>query len=408
MASRPHLGLTYWPARKGPFFWESFDPHEVRHELAHVADLGGAAVRVFLPWETFQPWEDRINVRAFDAFGQLLDAAEEAGVGAVPVLFVGHLYGQRFLPAWLLRPAPSPDVAVRTVSGGSEHVGHAKPLYTARPLVDAQRYLVRELVGFYAAHPAVHAWDVGGNGLFLVAPPPAPEAGLEWAGELLQAVQEADGGRHPVWWGVPDEVLTAPGLPSLAALADVGLVPGLETYPILRPEAHGADDVEFAAFMWALAATLSSRPMGLAITGLPTAPPQGPTVAEVSRGPELPPRTLPLRPEEDQAAYVEQVLARARDVDLVVPATFADVPPELWATPPFDQALLPRHLGLVRADGREKEAATAARLWAKAHAGRAEQESPSPRPLDVDPEELARGGREVLAKWYRAFREGEL
>ncbi|MDQ7028316.1 MAG: hypothetical protein Q9O62_00355 [Ardenticatenia bacterium] len=411
MTTQPQLGVTYWPARKGLFFWETFDRHEVRHELAHVADLGGSTVRVFLPWETFQPWEHQINPRAFDAFGHLLDAAEDAGVGVVPVLFVGHLYGQRFLPGWLLRPAPAPDVSVRTVSGGREYLGQARPLYTTRPLLDAQRYLVHELIGFYAAHSAIRAWDVGGNGLVLVVPPAAPGALLEWAGELVQVVQEADGGRHPVWWSAPDDVLTAPNLPTLAELAEIGLLPVPETYPALRPEAQGPDDAEFVAFMWALVATLSARPLPCAITGLPTAPPQGPRTARLPTDSELPPRALPLHEEETQAVYLEQVLTRAANwhVDLIVAATFADAPPELWATPPFDHALLPRHSGLVRADGREKETATTVRLWAKGTETHvAAQESLSFRPLAVDPEELARRGWKAIAAWYRAFLEGEL
>lgn len=405
------LGLTYWPIRKGPFFWEAFDSREVAHELAHVADLGCSLVRVLLPWETFHPWENHIATPAFDAFGRLLDAAEQAGLGVVPVLFVGHLYGQRFLPRWLLTPALAPDVDLRTISGGSEYIGRVKDFYTSRPLLDAQRYFVRELVGFYGQHPAVHAWDVGGNGVMLVAPPPAPEAAVEWLAALTQAVEEADEERHPVWCSLPAEVLTCPEMPSLAAVCETGARLALDVYPALCPEAEGPQDADFVAYVLLLAAALAGESVSCSGTGLPTAGSGLPAqVVEVPRGPDEPPRRVHLFSEEDQAAYLERVLAHATalDVPLVAWATFADVPPALWEEPPFDQAILPRYLGLVRADGREKEATAVTRLWAR-HPAADEFRSPfRGRELAVDPEEFARNPRQALADWYRAFREGEM
>ncbi len=406
-----HFGLTYWPIRKGPFFWEAFDAHEVAYELAHAADLGCAFVRVLLPWESFQPWERHITVRAFDAFGRLLDAAEQAGLSVVPVLFVGHLYGQRFLPRWLMTPAPTPDLNARTVSGGSEYVGRARNVYTDRPLLEAQHYFVRELVGFYAQHPALHAWDVGGNGLFLVVPPPAPDAAVEWLGELVEVISEVDEGRHPIWCGLPDSLLTMSGMPFLAALRGVGVTLALDVYPILHPEADGPQDADFVAFTLLLAATLAEGPVGCSATGLPTTGSDlpGPMV-EVPRGPDQPPRQVPLFDEEAQAAYLERVLAHATALRLpfVAQATFADAPPTLWETPPFDQAVLPRHLGLVRADGREKEAAAVTRRWARTP-GAEEFASPfEARPLSIDPDAFARDPQGALAEWYRAFREGAI
>ena len=34
------LGLNYWPRHKARYWWQHFDPGQVRDEFAHIADMG--------------------------------------------------------------------------------------------------------------------------------------------------------------------------------------------------------------------------------------------------------------------------------------------------------------------------------------------------------------------------------
>src|ERR671938_691386 len=81
------LGLTYWPCRTAFGWWRSFDRGEVREELAHIAALGCNTVRFCLRWEDFQPGPQRINGGALRSLEYARDAAHEAGLRAVVVLF---------------------------------------------------------------------------------------------------------------------------------------------------------------------------------------------------------------------------------------------------------------------------------------------------------------------------------
>src|ERR687886_64081 len=105
------LGLTYWPRRTAFGWWRAFDRGEAREELAHVAALGCDTVRFCLRWEDFQPGPRRINGAAL------------------------LLYEDRY------------------------HTNKANDLYTDPKVLDAQRYLIREVAGYFGPHPALSAWQ---------------------------------------------------------------------------------------------------------------------------------------------------------------------------------------------------------------------------------------------------------
>lgn len=406
-SSSTGLGLTYWSTRKGPFFWDEYDHGEVTSELAHIADLGCDFVRLLLPWETIQPQESVIRAPALDTFGAVLDAAEHAGVAVVPVLFVGHLFAHRFLPRWLMDYTSGTGSQVRTISDAWEHPGAVKNIYEDRALLDAQQMLVHEVVGNFSQHPAVHAWDIGGNGFLATTPPRDSEAALSRLDLLKQAVGEADDGRHPVWWTQPDTVLFLPTAPSFASIEELNITVGLDTYPFAHGTPHSATDTDFVAYVWLLARTLAGTAVGCSATGVPTT--QGGGAAEtleIPQEPDVPARQIPLYDEASQAQYLEGILGTAHALELpyVCNATFADVPEALWEAPPFDRAIYPRYLGLVSADGREKEAAG---IWRDRPVTPTRNEV-EPRALEVDPEEYAAEPQRCFREWYQRFREGEI
>lgn len=417
------LGCTYWPRRRGPLFWdERFDRGEIRGELDHLADLGCTFVRVLLAWATFQPQPTLIARAAFDQFGHVLDAAEAAGVNLVPVLFVGALGGTRFLPRWLLRVAadrgqalPEPAPRPRTISEGWLYTGMVQNFYEQRDLLDAQRFLIRELVGYFGPHPALAAWDLGGGDLVTHLPPRAPDAALAWLEQITTAAREADP-QHPLWYAGDSGLLLAPTAPRMHELHPMVDTLALSVIPYTNPTARGPADHQFVLYTLQLAATLAEsggRPLGCAGTGVPTAAPG--LVEEIieidGSSPEAPPRRCRFPSEEVQAEFIHELVpaAQALGVPLLFNATFADAPPDLWTVPPFDEAVPLRRLGLVRADGREKPAAAAWRDLADRLAhdelgafGR------DARALDVDNDEFYAAPAATFQRWYRRALEGEI
>nr|WP_290668034.1 hypothetical protein [Ardenticatena sp.] len=404
-APTPLLGCTYWPTRQGIFFWNDPDDGEITDELAHFSDMGGAFVRLLLPWETFQPNAERINTKALDVLGRVLDVAHECKVGVVPVLFTGVLFGQRFLPRWVLQLDPTARPFARTVSEGREQP-HAlvKNIYENRHLLDAQRRLITEVVGYFGEHPAIQAWDLSGNGLPAYVPPRTPDALVEWAALLRETAAEAEAGRHPIWLTLPDTAVLLAFLPWAWDLTREHLHILVESYPHTSPAAEEApaDFVTFMAHLWR---TVAETAPGV-LVGMATAPNREreytllvPTECE-----ESPPISIHL-PHESVQAHIWQALFETlgkSDVPWLVNATFADVPPAFWETPPFDTAIRPRFMGLLASDGREKEAV---QVWRDATFA---ADKTALRPLDVDIEALRAAPQLTLTRWFRQFREGEV
>ncbi|MCZ7568595.1 MAG: hypothetical protein M5U01_08390 [Ardenticatenaceae bacterium] len=427
MAQNDHstlrLGCTYWPRRRGPWFWnEHFDRGEIRGELDHLADLGCELVRVLLPWALFQPQPALIARTAFDQFGQLLDTGEAARVSLVPVLFVGALGGIRFLPRWLLRVAASRGQALaereprpRTISEGWLYAGAIQNFYEQRDLVNAQRFLIRELVGYFGPHPALAGWDLGGGDLITHIPPRAPEAALGWLEQLTTAAQEADP-QHPCWYGGDSGLLLAPTAPRVHEISQIIDRLALSVVPFISQTARGPADHEFILYTLQLTGTLAEtggRPLGCLGTGVPAAAPG--LVEEVievkSDDPKAPPRRFHLPSEKVQADFMYELIpaAQTAGVPFLFNMTYANAPVDLWGVPPLDEAVPLRRLGLVRADGREKPAAAA---W-RDLAGRLAHDElgafgRDARTLDIDTDEFYAAPAATFQRWYRRMREGEI
>jgi hypothetical protein len=277
------LGCTYWPRRKGPWFWdERFDRGEVRGELEHLADLGCRVARVLLPWATFQPQPKLISSAAFDRFAQALDAAETAGIGLLPTLMVGQLGGTRFLPRWLLYVAagqgtalPERDPRPRTLSEGWLYPGALQNFYEQPDLLTAQRFLIAELLGNFGAHPAVVGWDLGGGDLISAIPPRAPDAALSWLDHLGDLAREADP-NHPLWYNGSTALLQWSSAPRLGELGSLVDRLALSVVPFNHSAARGPADTSFVLYTLQLGGTLAEtggRPVGCLGTGVPTAAP---------------------------------------------------------------------------------------------------------------------------------------
>jgi hypothetical protein len=408
------IGLTYWPRRKGHAWWRAFDRAEARDELAHVAALGCDTVRLCLRWEDFQPGPRRLNSAALNALEQAFDAAQEAGLRVVAALFPVAFGGALQLPAWAngddplaeLRRAArmvGPAMVVRPAGGplllydGGYHKNEANDLFSDARLLDAQRYLIRELAGYFGSHPALYAWQLG-EGLERVHKPVGASAAYEWLAAMVEALREqrADARALGV---VSTRALLSPAGPRPEAVAETCDLLGVAADPPDPPLAKGQNHAVYVAYLHALVASLGRRAATVTSLGLPTAPDgRAGWISDSAYGRSLRAYRGDL---EQQSGFVADALDRLHRGGATGAwlAAYADYPADLWREPPLDRAIRERTLGLVDADGREKPAAGALRRFAAERRAVAEIAPP----LDADPDRYWREPQRLFEELWGDF-----
>ncbi len=150
----------------------------------------------------------------------------------------------------------------------------------------------------------------------------------------------------------------------------------------------GEIDTRYPAFWLLLARSLAQGAVGGAAIGAATstASRHNAPLPVLGEGPSI----FRLATEEAQAYYFEEVLPILHDLGVprLCHTVWADAAPALFGMPPYDLYQPIRHAGLLRADGREKEAA---RIWRQYHANTAKETLPTEISLiDVEEEEWRR------------------
>lgn len=413
-AEQMSLGLTYWPRRTGYNWWRAFDRGETREELAHIASLGCTTVRFCLRWEDFQPSRRRVNSGALNALELALEAAHEAKLGVVAALFPVAIGGALHVPGWAngvdvideLLNAPrqvGPTMVLRPAGGplllydDRYHANQAPDLFSTSSILDAQRYLIREVAGYFGSHPALHMWQLG-EGLERIHKPGSAQAVAEWYGAMAEALREQDADARLLG------VTSARGLTQNAGprpddiLESCGVL-GVSADPPQLPTRAQSMHTAYVEYIYTLAAGLAQRPAVVTSVGLPTAP-EGQSGWIGDSAYEQPLRVYRAEVEE-QASFIETALDRlhssgARGVWL---ASYADYPQPLWQAPPLDRSLRERTLGVVDADGREKPAADALRRFA----ARRPAIVAASRPSAIDPERYWRNPKQSFEELRRDF-----
>ncbi|HIC90016.1 MAG TPA: hypothetical protein EYP04_11530 [Anaerolineae bacterium] len=401
------IGLEYLPRRHGILWWKSFDRGEVREELAQIAAWGVDAVRIPLIWEDFQPSSEKINHRALDHLGMALDAAGDAGLRVLPVLFVGPLHGVFCYPQWAIAPVLEPLAVPLVAERRYARFGRLKPLFTDPHMLEAQRRFVRECVGFYSPHPAILGWDMGSWPEQL--PLEVSRGMLEtWLGQMLEDVGEL-APQLVRTWGLGPGVLTgAWPLPLSSLLAPLDRL-SLHLVPYAEPANQGTLGVDFWSFVIELTRLLAGRSLDWPGFGIPTAPAgaSGHWTDDYVWGRSI---RIYLVAEEEAAELVVGALAVAYDAGAAgcwVHA-YADHPDTLDEEPPYDSIAWARHVGLVRADGSEKPAVAAlTRFAARLSSDDKPPRTGLDRQLSLDLEAYANAPDEQFRRLYDDWREGE-
>jgi hypothetical protein len=410
------LGLTYWPRRTAFGWWQAFDRGEARDELAHVAALGCDTVRFCLRWEDFQPGPRRANSAALHALEHALDSSAAAGLRVVLALFPVALGGALQLPAWangadpieelrratrLIGPAlvVRPSGAPPLLYEGAYRTNQAGDLFTDTRVLDAQHYLIREVVGYFAAHPALYAWQLG-EGLERVHRPQSSDAVHEWYAAMAEAVREQHASARLLGLASA-RGLSAPTGPRPEHIAATCDLLGVATDPPEPPGNGQPNHAGYVAYLHALTAALGRKPALVAGFGLPTAPDErAGWISDSAYGRGL---RAYRGDSEQQPSLVEQALDRLQRAGATGAwlAAYADYPPALWREPPLDRAVRQRTLGLVDAAGREKPAAAALQRFAAERRAVAEVAPP----IDVDPERYWREPKREFERLWREFSE---
>lgn len=173
----PWLGVNFWSRAGGPLMWRGFEPQTVRAELRVLKEHGLTFTRSFFYWPDFMPEPDRVSEEACARYADFLDLHAELGMYTIPTLFVGHMSGQNWDPAW---------------RGGRD-------LYGDVWMVARQAWFAGEMARRYAAHPAVCGWLVS-NEMPLYGGAAPREQVASWAQLIITAVREA-GGTQPISLG---------------------------------------------------------------------------------------------------------------------------------------------------------------------------------------------------------------
>jgi endo-1,4-beta-mannosidase len=346
------LGINYWPRRKAMYWWGNFDATEVRDEFSVIKEIGLNVVRLFLLWDDFQPEPDRVSKTALSNLVAVCDAAAHRGLGLDLTFFTGHMSGPNWSPRWLLGgPLPPHDWIRDVVSNGKLVTSGYRNMFHDPVALNAERLLLKTVVGALKDHPAVWMWNLG-NEPDLFAWPKDSEAGAAWVKEMVELIKNIDS-QHPVTIGLHGDGLHRDNglrIDKVYAHTDVAV---MHSYPMYTSWARQPLDPDFVPFTCALTSALSGKPVLMEEFGGCTAPPGQETYTMHWTETNGRARQQFMASEQDFAEFIRLTLPKLQDSGATGALLwcFADYVPALWNLPPCENSVHERFFGLVRPDG---------------------------------------------------------
>ena len=174
---------------------QAYDPVVTRRDFGRAASAGFDNVRIFLRWEDVQPTSSSIDTATLRRLVDVADAAVEAGVVLIVTLFVGHMSGVNWIPAWATGGADG-DRRFRVVSRqrAPRDIG-LRNWYADTRIVAAQER-VATATAAPCRTPGVWAWDLGNENSNCTVPPEhARRGGVAGANGRAQSGVAIPGGR---------------------------------------------------------------------------------------------------------------------------------------------------------------------------------------------------------------------
>lgn len=346
---RLEVGVTYWPAAVGPYWWQEFDPLVAARDLTAIAARRIGVVRILLSWDAFMPNDRAPNPRRMHDLEALLTSARDLGIRVIPTLFAQSIGGCVLLPAYAV-DRRAPRRGVRCISEARVVDGGPRDIYTDPLMLEAQvRWLDALLAGF-AGHPAITAWDLGYDPASTIRPRRIAEMAA-WA-ELLGGRVREQGQLCRLTLGHGD-VTTGRGVRLGAVAAHVDAL-GLLVQPQRLPLPGDPLDPGRALFVVELAGVLAGVTVPLMVevgvaSGEPDDAASGHAADRVTAAPA------------DARRAVDELLQRlvGSGVAGINAAAWSDWGGRLREVPPADRRPWCARLGIVDTTGVPKPVAAA-------------------------------------------------
>jgi len=401
MISHPFtLGVNYWPRRKAMYWWSNFDKREVEEEFSVIKDLGLYAVRIFLMWDDWQPTPTSVSEECLTNLESVANIAADKGLGLDVTFFTGHMSGPNWSPRWLL----GGDIVLKgrpLISGGKVvKAGYRNP-YSDPMALNAERLLLKTVVGRLKDHPGVWMWNLG-NEPDLFAWPATDLEGQGWVREMTGIIKDIDP-THPVTCGLHSSNLVENNHLRIDMVYEETDVAVMHTYPMYAvPIARGPLDTDYLPYACSATAALAGKPVLMEEFGGCTAP-QG-TESFVDEWIQVGvPRKQFMASEEDLAAYIKTTLVKLQEVGTTGAMLwcYADYTLDLYDKAPCDEYRHERSFGLVRPDGSLKPHAKVIQEFAATH--------PTVRPipdwakLSIDGDAYYQSPREQFIAQYAQY-----
>lgn len=395
------VGVNYWPARSAMGFWRSWNESRLNDDFARITRAGFDSVRLFLPWEDFQPTPEVVDSRMLGFLCRTLDAASLAGLSVMPTLFMGHMSGANWFPGWAVRREGGRQ-RFPMVCGG--RVVPARPIdwYQSEPIRSSQIRLASECAAALAGHEALLAWDLGNENSNCVVPTSRTHA-RSWLLSITDAIRNEDP-KSPITMGLHMEDLEEFRhlTPQDAAEACDFLT--MHGYPGYASFTRGPTDERLLPFLAQLTRFLGGgKEVFFTEFGVPTRP-ELPASGRLSsreseNGPEL-------VGEDEAADYVARGLRALVECGTTGAMLwcYSDYSSELLDQVPFDGAPHEGTFGMFRVGGAAKPAADAVSSFA----GKRPRVAASPRLseesfIDLSHDDYYDDPKRHLERLYRRY-----
>lgn len=355
------LGINYWPAKKGMYWWKRYEHDEVKSDFLLIKESGFSVIRIFLLWEDFQPKPSRVPLNMVKNLIDVADISRDMGIKIMPTFFTGHMSGVNWLPDWMLSNEMA-NSRFPTITGGKRRNNCVKNFYHERELREYQRILIKSVAGALKEHEAVWAWDLGNENSNYVIPIDNISA-VNWLKEMTYELKCLDE-RVPVTLGLHQEDLEEDRNMGPGETAEHCDILSIHGYPAYASWCDGITDEKVPVFLgfitrWlgGVNETKTNKDVLVEEFGICTRPADD-RLKEIRYYDD---GNIPLISEYEAEIFYDDTLGMIRNFGFkgAFLWCFADYAESLWNLPPFDKSIHERFFGIFRDDGSPKRSLNA-------------------------------------------------